>query len=139
MSTDVPTYAYVWEQGADLVMQMVYKTGADVGSATPVDLTGYNVRMDISDGTTRVYSFNSVALTDVTPTDSTLEATLDSSGNINITVPRSLTLTGGAVYTAMNAGKTVFFYDVFLRDPSGKQKKILSGQITVNKSYTLWT
>lgn len=139
MSTDVPSYDYTWEQGDDLVLQMIYTSGADAGSATPVDLTGYNVRMDISDGTTRVYTFNSITVTDVSPTDSTLEATLDSSGNILITIPRSLTLAGGAVYTALAAGKKVFFYDVFLRDTLNKQKKILEGTITVNTSYTLWT
>lgn len=136
MSTEVPSYDYDWEQGADLVFTMTYAVGADEDSADPVDLTDYSIRMDISDGTSRIYSFNSDDLT--SPVDNIDEATLGSDGSINIVIDRSLTLTGGAVFTAMAAGKTVFFYDVFLRDGDSKQKKILKGTITVNKSYTLW-
>ena len=43
----VPTHAYQWEQGTDLVLKLIYRTGPDANSMTPVDLTGYDVRRDI--------------------------------------------------------------------------------------------
>lgn len=135
----VPEVDYVWEQGSDLELAIQYQNTDDAGVTTNQNLTGYSLRMDITDGTTRLYTFNSADITDISPTDSTHEVVLGTDGSINITVPRSLTLTGGAILTAMNSGKVVFFYDVFLRNTVNKQKKILKGSITVNRSHTLWT
>lgn len=140
------TYDYTWDQGEDLTILMLYKTGLP-GSETPVNLTGYSLRMDIvtPDGAWR-YTFNSATIADIDPTtagnqpDSTIESTLGSDGSISITIPRSLTLPGGAIYADISANPPLlnFRYDVFLRAPDAKQKKILKGQITVEKSYTLW-
>lgn len=147
----VPTHAYQWEQGTDLVLKFIYKEGATPETATPVDLTGYSVRMDIrasSSSGERVWTFNSATIADVDPilvgdqADSVLEATLGSDGSINITVPRSLTLPPtGAIYDQMTNDPpvTVFVYDIILRDTGDKQTKILSGTISVNASVTLWT
>lgn len=143
MADAVPVYNFVWEQGSDLNIPLVYKSGPQ-GAETPVDLTGYKLRMDVSSAGARVYTFNSDDITDLdgngTGTDSDLidEAVLGSDGSINIAIPRSLTLPGGVIYTEMAGGKNVYTYDIFLRDLSNHQTKILSGTITVNKSVTLW-
>lgn len=139
-------YNYTWDQGADLVLTMVYKVGPDAASAEAVDLTGYSVRMDIRKDTidgTRVWTFNSADIAgdvavDVTgPADN--EATLGADGTITINVPRALTLPpSGAVYTQLVAGSNTFAYDVFLRNAANKQSKIMEGTITVVKSATLW-
>lgn len=140
------TYDYVWEQGEDLTLLMLYKTGLP-GQETPVDLTGYTLRMDIvTPQGQRRYTFNSATITDTDPTtpgdtpDTTSESTLGEDGVISVTIPRTLTLPGGEVYADITANPpvTTFNYDVFLRAPSGKQKKILKGQITIERSYTLW-
>lgn len=136
----VPTYNYTWGQGEDLIISLIYKTGP-VGLETPVDLTGYSLRMDVADSTGRLFTFNSDDIDEpaadvVGPADN--EATLGADGSINIVVPRSLTLPGGAVYDNIVAENNVFFYDIFLRDTFDKQRKILRGQITVEPSYTLW-
>lgn len=136
----VPTYNYTWGQGEDLTISLVYKAGPD-GAEVPVNLTGYSLRMDICDDTGRLYTFNSADIPDpvVDETGATdNEAVLGTDGSINITVPRALSLPGGAVYDAVEAENNVFSYDIFLRDASNKQKKILRGQITVEASYTLW-
>lgn len=141
------TYDYTWDQGADLDISMIYKVGADVASATAIDLTNYSVRMDIRKDTidgTRVYTFNSEdiagdAAVDVAgATDN--EAVLGADGSIKISVPRSLTLPpSGAVYTQMVSGSYKFYYDIMLRNKTtNKQVKILQGIITVAKSATLW-
>jgi hypothetical protein len=137
---------YTWAQGEDLVMSLVYKSGP-LGEEAPVDLTGYSLRMDIAltDGT-RVYTFNSDAIADVDPEtvgdtpDTNLEVTLGAAGEINITVPRSVTLPGGGAYPYLDAEPPVLIYnyDIFLRDTVDKQKKILQGQISIEKSVTLW-
>lgn len=146
----IPTHTYQWEQGTDLVMKFIYRTGVDANSMLPVDLTAYSVRMDIRAGSVsgdRVYTFNSADITDVDPilvgaqADTIHEAVLGVDGSIQITVPRELTLPGGEIYTQMTATPpvTIFVYDIILRDGAGKQSKILSGTISVNASVTLWT
>lgn len=143
----VATHNYTWEQGEDLQLLLVYKTGLP-GQETPVVLTNYSVRMDIVTPTNqRRFTFNSAEIADVDPTtpgaepDNQVESTLGADGTITITVPRSLTLPGGALYTDItgNPPLTTFNYDIFLRNPDNKQKKILKGQITVERSYTLWS
>lgn len=139
---------FTWPQGEDLSVDLIYKEGPTAETAVVVPLnTGYEVRMDIVDATEeRIYTFNSAALADADPLttgaqpDNVVEGVLSSGGsgtpNISITVPRSLTLPGGAVYE--NSG-SVFQYDVFLRNTStNKQVKILKGTITVESSHTLW-
>lgn len=143
----VASHNYTWEQGEDLTLLMVYKTGLP-GAETPVDLTGYSLRMDIvtPDGQRR-FTFNSDAVTDVDPVepgdqaDPVTEAVLGTDGSISITIPRSLTLPGGEIYDDITANPPLltFNYDVFLRAPDNKQRKILKGQVTVERSYTLWS
>lgn len=146
----VPTHAYQWEQGTDLVLKLIYRTGPDAQNMTPVDLTGYDVRMDIratNASGAHVWTFNSADIVDVDPVtpgdqaDTVHEAVLGVDGSIEITVPRSLTLPDGAIYDQMIADPpvTVFVYDIILRDGAGKQSKILSGTISINASVTLWT
>lgn len=138
----VAVYNWTWQQGDDLVMTFIYKEGPS-GSEVPVDLTGFSLRMDIVQGATRLYTFNSADITDVDPggpvlPDTNKEAVLASNGTVTITVPRSLTLPGGSVNAIMTSGNTVVNYDIFLRNASGKQAKILRGTITIEPSYTLW-
>lgn len=132
-----------WEQGEDFVMHLVYKEN-DV----PVDLTGYEVRMDIAPDKTPgvVLTLNSA---DVTGSDSEgnpvdnegpadNEITLDEEGNINIFITRYVTLPGGVIGNRLATGNT-FVYDLFVRDTAAnRQKKLAKGSITVNKSVTLW-
>lgn len=147
------TQAFTWPQGADLEIQLKYKEGVDAQSAVLIDLsTDYDVRMDIVVPVTkeRIYTFNSSALADVDPgapvvPDNTLEGVLTSGAgdtpNINITVPRSLTLPGGEVYAKMIEAPPIitFNYDIFLRNNvTDKQAKILSGTVTIEASHTLW-
>lgn len=146
----VPTQTVSWEQGTDLVLKYIHRTGPDAQSMTPTDLTGYAVRMDIRAGSVtgeRVYTFNSEEITDVDPievgdqSDAVVEATLGVDGSINITVPRALTLPGGAIYDQLTGSPavTVFVADIILRDTGGKQSKILSLTISINATATLWT
>lgn len=144
---------FTWDQGADLVIALNYKEGATAETAVLVDLSsGYSVRMDLVVPSTkqRVYTFNSSSITDVdliTPgnqADSIIEGALTSgvggTGNIQITVPRSLTLPGGVVYDQFVGGVTTLNYDIFLRNTgTNKQSKVLSGTITINESWTLWS
>lgn len=150
----VATHNYTWQQGEDLILSMLYKEGP-VGAEVPINLTGYDLRMDIvgPDGLRR-YTFNSSEVADVdpeTPTlepDSTTEATLGTEGQVTIAIPRALTLPTGELWADITATTPIltFQYDVFLRNvsgtpgtiPVGKQKKILKGTITVEKSVTLW-
>lgn len=128
------TYNYLWPQGEDLDLTFVYKQGPS-GSEIPVDLTGYDVRMDMVNPADQsiVYTFNTAALTDPD------EITVDSSGKVTISVPRALTLPpSGDVYLLMVSGTTVYNYDIFLRNPAGKQRKLFRGTITIEPSYTLW-
>lgn len=146
----VPTRTYQWEQGTDLVMKYIYRTGPDAGSMTPVDLTNYSVRMDLRATSLvgdKVWTFNSNDIADVDPItpgdqpDNIKEVVLGSDGSISITVPRSLTLPGGTVYAKMTETPpvTIFVSDIILRDAAGKQSKIISCTISVNASATLWT
>jgi hypothetical protein len=89
---------------------------------------------------------NDEVITDTDPftagaqADNTFEVTMDASGNIVITLSRALTLPGGAFYDWINANpsQNVFTYDMFLRNASNIQTKILEGTITIHKSLTLW-
>lgn len=146
------TQNFTWDQGADLVFALNYKEGATADTAVLVDLSsGYAVRMDLVIPATRqrVYTFNSDNITDVDPFssgnqgDTTLEGALtsggDGKGNVQISVPRSLTLPGGVVYDNVTSGVTTFNYDVFLRNTgTNHQAKILTGAITISESWTLW-
>lgn len=139
------TYNYTWDQGEDLEISLVYKEGP-AGSPTAVNLTNYQVRMDIrsvSVAGSRTWTFNSSDISGEPLADSVgvsdNEIVLGSDGSIKITVPRSLTLPGGSIYPLLeNANSAMFVYDVFLRNGSNKQKKIMTGAITVNRSVTLW-
>ena len=148
------TTNFIWPQGEDLDIKLIYKEGP-VGSEVVVDLsTGYSLRMDITVPTTkeRIYTFNTETLADVDPitsgsqADTVVEGVLSSGAsstpNITISVPRSLTLPmTGAIYVKYTAATpiSVFDYDIFLRHvASDKQAKILSGTITIEDSKTLW-
>lgn len=147
------TANFTWGQGEDLSVQLIYKEGPE-GSETVVDLSsGYELRMDIVDPATkeRVYTFNTNALSDadsVVPgdqPDSIIEGSLSSGAsgtpNIVISVPRAVTLPGGAAYVKMTLATPVlvFGYDIFLRNTSSdRQAKILTGMITIEGSNTLW-
>lgn len=140
----IAEYNWTWQQGSDLVMGLIYREGPE-DEQVPVDLTGYSLRMDIAYNGTRVYTFNSDVIADVDPItvgaqpDNTTEAVLDADGNINITIDRSLTLPSGGVYTLMTPGSDIVLgYDIFLRNTTNRQSKILKGNITVEWSYTLW-
>lgn len=142
-----------WHQGEDLTISLIYKTtssfeGEEPTEPTPVDLTGYTVRMDISTlDYQRLYTFNSDVITDVDPEtegdveDAEIDATLGGpTGEIKINIPREITLPDGPLFTFLDANPpvTTFTYDVFLRDPDDNQKKILRGSISIEKSVTLW-
>lgn len=143
-----PLLNVTWQQGEDLVFQMVYKEGLTEVTTLPVDLTGFSVRMDVrNDVGLRLYTFNSHSLQDLDPItagdqpDPTTEAVLNSAGEIKITVSRVLTLPPtGPFYQQLSAPtpKDKFDYDIFLRNTSDLQTKILRGQITLEKSVTLW-
>lgn len=141
------TKDYTWDQGADGEVSFIYKTGTTTATVTPVNLTGYTLRMDLSiDGTNpatdRIWTFNSADDAGPIPIDypgaADNEATLGADGSVYVLVPRALSLTGGAIYTKMQAGIYNFKYDIFLRNPAGKQKKILEGRVTIVPSVTLW-
>lgn len=144
-----PTLDFVWQQGDDFVISMTYKEGPDAQSVVPVDLTGWSVRMDIKTTSgVRLYTFNSQSIQDTDPltagdqSDAVTEAVLGSDGTILITVPRSITLPPtGAIYQQMSSPtnpQTIFDYDIFLRSTTDKQKKILKGKVTIERSITLW-
>lgn len=132
-----------WEQGEDFTMHLVYKENDQT-----VDLTGYQVRMDIAPEKTPgvVLTLNShdVDATDAegNPLDTEgphdNEITLDEEGNINIFISRYVTLPGGVLGNRLPT-TNVFVYDLFIRElSSNRQKKLAKGTITVNKSVTLW-
>lgn len=142
----VPSHAFIWEQGTDLVISFVYKEGPD-GEEVPINLsTDYAVRMDIKTaevGGTHLFTFNSEDIVETPPVDVTgsadNEATLGTAGQINIVVPRSISLDGGALWELLEANTTGFFYDIILRKLStDTQIKLLKGSITVNRGVTLW-
>lgn len=135
----VPTQDYVWQQGEDGEISLVYKDSA----SQPIDLTGWSLRMDIAATSGRLYTFNSVTIDDLNAdeilddSDTTIEATLGADGSIYISVPREETLPGGTLYDYLDQALS---YDIFLRDAqtTPKQKKILKGTITIERSVTLW-
>lgn len=138
---------YTWHQGEDFVIGLVYKTGPE-GAEVPVNLTNWSLRMDIAAPDGQIMSIlNDDAITDADThvagnqlEPSSTEVVLGSAGEVTINLSRSLTLAGGKMYryVTANPGQNVFFYDVFLRDNTGKQRKILSGNITLIKSVTQW-
>lgn len=147
------TANFIWGQGEDLSIALIYKEGT-AGNEVVIDLSsGYELRMDIVVPATkvRVTTFNSAELEDVDPvevgdqSDVVIETLLSSgssgSPNILISVPRILTLPGGGIYAKMTGAPpvSVFAYDIFLRNTvADKQVKILTGTITVEESNTLW-
>lgn len=145
------TFDYDWNQGSDLTLSLIYKEGPE-GAAVPINLvTGgkapYKFRMDVvaPDGRTlTVLNDQAIAdadlYTDGAQADNTYEVTLGTAGQIVVTLKRSLTLPGGAFYPYVNAnpGAKTFTYDMFLRDNTDKQTKILGGTITILKSVTHW-
>lgn len=140
------TYNYSWEQGSDLVIALVYKAGPE-GSAVPVNLTNYSFRMDIVAPNKKVLTvLNDKLINDTDPftsgnqSDSNYEVTLGNDGSIQITLSRALTLPGGVFYKYLNAQDEInsFKYDMFLRDSTGYQRKVMEGNITLNKSVTMW-
>lgn len=141
------TYNYEWNQGEDLLIALVYKSGP-VGSAEPVDLNLYSFRMDIVAPNGKVLTIiNDDTIADTDPytagaqEDAAYEVTMNNLGEIRIDLSRALTLPGGAFYKYLNANPAVktFSYDMFLRDNNGKQKKIMAGTITIERSVTHWT
>jgi hypothetical protein len=141
------THNYEWNQGEDLLIALVYKSGP-VGEAEPVDLNLYSFRMDIVAPNGKVLSVvNDDTIADVDPyttgaqEDAAYEVTMNNLGEIRIDLSRALTLPGGAFYKYLNANPPVktFSYDMFLRDNNGKQKKVMGGTITIERSVTHWT
>lgn len=139
-------YDYTWQQGEDLTVSLIYKSGPE-GAEVPVDLTLYSLRMDIAAPTGKVLTvLNDEAIADTDPFtvgnqgDTNYEVTLGSAGQVNITLGRALTLPPNVIHSYINANPAIntFSYDIFLRDTGGKQKKILYGTITVEKSVTKW-
>lgn len=139
-------YNLVWDEGSDLIISITYKSGPE-GAEVPVDLSLYKMRMDISGPDGKILSvLNDEAISDTDPftagaqADTTYEVVLGNSGQIGITLSRALTLPGGSIYryTSANPSTINFNYDIFLRDSSDKQKKIVYGTINVVKSVTKW-
>lgn len=139
---------YTWQQGEDLTISLIYKLGP-VGAEVPVDLTSYSLRMDLGGPQGEILTvLNDKTITDADPytagnqpDPAPFEITLGAAGQISINLSRSLTLPGSKINSYINANpdSTVFPFDIFLRDPAGKNRKILKGNITVEKSVTLWT
>jgi hypothetical protein len=77
-----------------------------------------------------------------TTVDAVLTDGVGGTGNIQIIVPRSLTLPGGVLYDYMSDPddpQFAFEYDIFLRNTgTNKQDKILEGIIILEGSHTLW-
>ena len=141
------SHTYTWNQGTDLVMSLIYKAGP-VGSAEPVDLSAYAFRMDIvaPDGNVLIVA-NDAEIEDVDPfepnaqPDTSYEVTMNTVGEIQVTLNRSLTLPGGKFYKYISAHTPIrtFSYDMMLRDTSiNFQTKVLEGTIVISPSVTLW-
>lgn len=134
----VPQHDFVWQQGEDGVVRAVYKQ-----NGLPVNLTGYKVRMDVRSTTgALVYVFNSDDIVEnpvVEGVDETgvadNEAVLGTDGSITISIPRAASLGSGPFVSTLGEAMN---YDVFLRDTSNKQRKILKGTIVFEPSATRW-
>ena len=147
----VPELNLTWQVGEDLKLSMVYKT---TSSPNGLDLTGYSLRMDIgfpvegpATESGSLVVLNSAAIPDTDPLKSgaqadtsDFEVTLGSQGQIEITIGRAVTLPPSRIWGKLtdNPPVNIFDYDIFLRDPQGKQRKILRGQIVLENSVTLW-
>lgn len=140
------TYDFNWAQGEDKILSMVYKSGP-VGASEPVDLGNHKLRMDIVAPDGKVLTVaNDELIDDTDPyvtgaqADSSFEVTLTGTGDIKVELSRALTLPGGPFYTYITSNPPIrtFSYDMFLRDAFGKQKKIMQGTITIERSVTHW-
>lgn len=144
-----------WVQGTDKHLKLLYKVGATADTAAAIDLSNagdYSLRMDLVDNTgDRINVFNSEDLLDTDPvapgdqdpdTDKEVTFANGTGGwNIDIKISRALTLPGGAIYDKMVAETPVLSYlgDVILRDNlTDEQTKILTVNVRIEKSYTLW-
>ena len=140
-------FDFEWNQGEDYTLSLIYKSGP-TGSEIPVDLTLYSLRMDIIGPDGKILSIlNDEQILDTDPntagnqTDTVpYEVTMGNAGQITIVLARALTLVGGPFYRYINSNPSslVFSYDIFLRDSTNKQRKIMYGDITVVKSVTKW-
>ncbi len=131
----IPTYDFVWQQGEDGTINLVYRR-----DGATVNLTGYKLRMDVrSEVGAALFTFNSDDIVEVPSVDATgatdNEAVLGADGSIKIVVPRSTSLNDGAFVPSI--GKALP-YDIFLRDTNNKQRKIMKGTITIESSQTRW-
>jgi hypothetical protein len=128
--SEVPHYDFRWQQGEDGEIYIIYKFGLP---PAPIDLTGYSLRMDIKAAGTvgPVYTVNS-ADDDAETED---EVTLGEDGLIEILVPRVASLPGGPLANKIEQTLT---FDIFLRNPENRQKKILTGTVYFDPSNTLW-
>lgn len=140
------TYDYEWAQGEDLTISLIYKSGPP-GETLPVDLTGYSFRMDIVAPRGKPLAIlNDKNIADTNPfkegnqADTSYEVTMTAQGLITITLSRHLTLPGGHFYPFLTANPPVqrFAYDMFLRDSLNKQRKIMGGFISIDRSVTSW-
>ena len=140
------TIDLVWDEGSDLPINIVYKSGPS-GSEAVVNLSNHKLRMDIASPDGVVLTVvNDETITDTDPftpgnqTDSSYEVVLGTAGQIDITLSRDLTLPNGPFYKYISANPpiTEFYYDVFLRDAGNKQKKLVEGTITIKGSVTKW-
>lgn len=130
---------YTWRQGEDLTLNIVYQV-----DGVPVDMTDWDVRMDIAPQNSRdaIFSLNSIDL-EGSPLDETgvqdNEIITDAQGNITIIVSRELTLGTGPIATALTGPSTTFSYDIFIRNKTTNlQRYLLEGTITVKGSITKW-
>lgn len=126
---------FKWPQGEDLEIALIYKEGGSENSASAVNLSsGYAARMDIVLPAGRVQLWTATSPNDAI----SLGTGLDKNANIVIWLPRSLTLDGGELYA--NLGTTTNFnYDLFLRNTtSDHQIKVITGQLQIERSNTLW-
>lgn len=135
MATEIPQYDFIWQQGADGEISLVYKINDVV-----VDLTGWKLRMDVRSPTgTLLFTFNSDDIVGEPGADVTgsadNEATLNADGEIYVVVPRAASLGDGPLASFLD---TALPYDIFLRDATNKQRKILKGTITLEASTTRW-
>lgn len=143
----MPVHPYVWEQGEDLIIEVIYKVN-DV--AVEMTMESHAVRMDIAPKPAPpvptgppIFSFNSDDLDDSPldeegPDDNEVTFPESKPGAIHIKVPRALTLPGGAIGESLETTRA-YEYDLFIRDKiSNLNRKLLRGTITINPSVTHW-